>query len=593
MLSNSFPVQATTVPEIIAQHVRGHRRDLKKIKPGLPRHLTDLVNACLSSKPEDRPSATEISARLSWIVELPARRVKQRLRFCLIAALCLGLVFSSWGYVAAKRETIRTQQANNQAQATHDFLVGMLAAPAPINQGRDVRVLDVLETARTEIEPKFGNKPTLKASLMYTLGMTFGRLNDHETAREMLTASHDLQMELFGPLDARTLHSRFSLGETLLLTSNITAAEELLRPCLERCRKVLGTDHYLTSNAAIRVAQLLKHKMQFQQAESLLQEVLTWRISNPESESVKVLLATANLANLYTTRGRFSEASQLLQDLLAGPIGKTGGSNIIAAYTNLAIALIEQGKYSDAEVILRKNLITAREVLGPDHPSVFSTQSNLAMLLGRKGKPLEALTQLEEVRVLLEQKFGPEYSELLLLKMNMANLLRELDRRTEAEAIHREILPQHQKVYGEESPKTGLVLFNLAEILMETGRPAEGETLARQANTIFAKGHGPEHPFTLEAQSLIGVCYLEMGRVEEALTLLMEVFEAKQKALDENSPYLLDTLRHLAQAYAAGGQMDQARATAENAYERYCDLYGADHPKTMQARQVMIDLSLD
>lgn len=115
MLSNRFPIEAKTFPEIIAHHVEGQRLALNEAKPGLAKPLRELVEARLSADPEGRPSPARLVSRLKWIKELPVRRIKQRLQVGLVTVLCLGVLLASWGWFTAKRETTCPPGANRNA----------------------------------------------------------------------------------------------------------------------------------------------------------------------------------------------------------------------------------------------------------------------------------------------------------------------------------------------------------------------------------------------------------------------------------------------------------------------------------------------
>jgi hypothetical protein len=50
----------------------------------------------------------------------------------------------------------------------------------------------------------------------------------------------------------------------------------------------------------------------------------------------------------------------------------------LATKNNLACALDDQGKFTEAEAMYREVLAVERRVLGPDHPNTLVTAGNLA-----------------------------------------------------------------------------------------------------------------------------------------------------------------------------------------------------------------------
>lgn len=415
---------------------------------------------------------------------------------------------------------------------------------------------------------------------------TFRRIGEHQSAIALLSESFDLQRSLLGGLDERTLKAQFSLGEAHLMAENMTEAEALLPDCLEKCRTVLGSEHFLTANCAIRLATLWVHKACLEEAERLLLEVLRWRQSVAGDDAV-FRLAQHQLGNVYMSGSQYPRAEQLLKDLLQRQVAAEGvyNFNTVSVRGSLGTALIYQGKLAEAEMLIRENLDAAREIFGSNNSNVLAMRTNLALLLGDLGRPDEALVEMESLLAYMETNFDPNHLPLLTLKMNRANLLRDLDRGAEAEAAQREMLPHFVEVYGDEHPKTGMVLYNLAEILIETDRFGEGESSLEHARALFELSLGKQHHYTLEAEDLRGVCRFLQGRFEAAVNIHEKVLAIKKNTLTEESPYFLSTLKNLASAYQANGQPAEARKALGRSYQLHQKIYGKDHPKTRAAEK--------
>jgi tetratricopeptide (TPR) repeat protein len=86
-----------------------------------------------------------------------------------------------------------------------------------------------------------------------------------------------------------------------------------------------------------------------------------------------------NLAELYRTEGRYSEAEPLYKRALT--IGeKTLGPDdpdVATWLNNLALLYDHQGKYSEAEPLYRRALAIDEKALGPDHASFAKDLNNL------------------------------------------------------------------------------------------------------------------------------------------------------------------------------------------------------------------------
>jgi hypothetical protein len=70
LLAGDGPFTATAPQELIAQHLRDTPKKLSEIRDDLDPELESLITACLSKKPEDRPSSEEVARRLEGTAAL-------------------------------------------------------------------------------------------------------------------------------------------------------------------------------------------------------------------------------------------------------------------------------------------------------------------------------------------------------------------------------------------------------------------------------------------------------------------------------------------------------------------------------------------
>jgi tetratricopeptide (TPR) repeat protein len=64
--------------------------------------------------------------------------------------------------------------------------------------------------------------------------------------------------------------------------------------------------------------------------------------------------------------------------------------------SNLAIVLVEEGRYAAAEKSLRETLGIQRRILEPEHPDTALSTYNIGCMLARKGDRDEALSLLRQ-----------------------------------------------------------------------------------------------------------------------------------------------------------------------------------------------------
>jgi serine/threonine-protein kinase len=85
-----FPVAGQTLREVRRAQVRGERREIERVRPGLPREFTRIIDRALAECPEQRfEDADEMARALATVAGSPGRR-RQRTMFAAVAAAMLA-----------------------------------------------------------------------------------------------------------------------------------------------------------------------------------------------------------------------------------------------------------------------------------------------------------------------------------------------------------------------------------------------------------------------------------------------------------------------------------------------------------------------
>jgi hypothetical protein len=93
-----------------------------------------------------------------------------------------------------------------------------------------------------------------------------------------------------------------------------------------------------------------------------------------------------NLANSLLQQGKFAEAERMLRKLHDVQMRVYGaeGPQTLTTVNNLGQSLSGQGNYFDAEGIQRELLRVWKRVLGAEHPGTLTSANNLAMYLSKQ-----------------------------------------------------------------------------------------------------------------------------------------------------------------------------------------------------------------
>ena len=96
----------------------------------------------------------------------------------------------------------------------------------------------------------------------------------------------------------------------------------------------------------------------------------------------------------------------------------------IASVNNMGLLLQDQGKFAEAEPLLREALEASRRALGNDHPDTIISVNNMAMLLNTQGKLAETMPLLLEALIKSKRVLGNDHPDTISSVNNMAMFLK-------------------------------------------------------------------------------------------------------------------------------------------------------------------------
>ena len=273
-------------------------------------------------------------------------------------------------------------------------------------------------------------------------------------------AVQDYSRSLFGSEQIRLyLYRAFKYGHVLGIeykTVELSAAVEVIED-------VLGPDHPDTLIARDNLAGAYEDVGRFDEAIELSERVLAEqeRVLGPDHP--KTLTVRNNLAGAYHSAGRFDEAIELLERVLVGSERVLGPDHpdTLMTRNNLAVAYRSVGRFDEAIELLGRVLAEQERVLDPDHPDTLGTRNNLAFAYQSAGRFDEAIELFE--RVLAERKrlSGADHPDTLTVRNNLALVYKSVGRLAEAIDAWEKLLPDCQRVLGREHPLTKRVEKNL------------------------------------------------------------------------------------------------------------------------------------
>jgi hypothetical protein len=131
---------------------------------------------------------------------------------------------------------------------------------------------------------------------------------------------------------------------------------------------------------------------------------------------------------MMTSGGRYAEAGEMLQDILATRLRVFGPDYpfTLATRRKLAGVIAHQNHQAEAESELRNVTIDQARVLGEDHPDTLESRFELANVLALQGRVTEAISQLRSLLADQSRILGEANPDTIATRKMLADLPRIL-----------------------------------------------------------------------------------------------------------------------------------------------------------------------
>ena len=199
--------------------------------------------------------------------------------------------------------------------------------------------------------------------------------------------------------------------------------------------------------------------------------------------------------------GRYLEAESLARELVDKRTALQGKEHpdTLTSVNRLAGVLFAKGDYAGTEALLRCCLEARERTLGKEHHDTLISVHNLAALLFAKGDYAGAEPLLRRSLGASESTLGAEHPDTLAGVAGLAALLNAKGDYAGAETLYRRCLTARERTLGKEHPDTLSSALGLANVLNAKGDYAGAETLYRRCLEAYERTLGKEHPDTLSS----------------------------------------------------------------------------------------------
>jgi tetratricopeptide (TPR) repeat protein len=300
------------------------------------------------------------------------------------------------------------------------------------------------------------------------------------------------------------------------------------------------------------------------------------------AEHPETLAAMTNLAVSLCEQGALTEAEELQARVIESCERLLGAEDMVTlnAKCSLARILDAQGEPASAQGVLEEVLEPLRRQLGPEHDNVLTVLNNLGHVLSAQGQYDKARVLQEQVVEVRRRVLGSHHRETLTSLNNLASTLKDLGDTAGARKINEEVLETRLRTLGEDHPSTLNSMNNLAIIHRAERALDKAMALTERAMAGLRRTQGPEHPMTLTAMHEFANILRDQRRFAEAKEVMDRVIESSRKVLGEEHPKTLSAMSNLVGTLMMEGNLQRARGIQKRILETHLRLYGNEYPLT-------------
>jgi eukaryotic-like serine/threonine-protein kinase len=447
----------------------------------------------------------------------------RRHRFGVAAAALVLVIFMAgvagvvWQARVAARERDQARLEKAKAERVNSFLQEMLSSADPLKKGSNVKAADLLADAARRAQLDLGNQPAMQAEVLRTIGNTYSGLGLINEGEPLLLRSLEIHRQLFGSGHRETARTLYDLAQLLRAKGDFDQAEAHFREALAVQRQLAPKGDIETATTLFYFGAVLFQHGKTEESERANREALEMTRIVAGNDHLMAGLALNQSGLLREYSGDLNAAEQLYRQALE--TFRRGGAQSAEkslVLMNLATNLTSQKKFNEADGAFQEGLKNSRSLYGEQHP-------NLAII-------------------------STHYARMYFLKGDYGR----------AEMILRPPLEIMRKSLPAGHPESAQTLVTLGIVLVRGGRALEGEPYLREALAIREQALPKGHWTTANVRSMLGECLLVQRRYAEAEPLLKQGYDEISAALGQEHPRTIEAIERLVSFYESGKQPERA-----------------------------------
>lgn len=501
---------------------------------------------------------------------------RNRVSFALGSALLAIIIGSSFAtawlalrYAEQRDEAVsaktRASEERDTAEQTAAFLAKLFVQADPSSQETAAPTArDLLDAGVVRLETELADKPLVRARLMTVIGVVYGKLADYPKALQLLRSAVEIVRRERGNDHADLIEPLAGLADALGRANQRREALEVLVEHLRICETRFGPRSQRVAQALTNLGEAHFYGSDHAAALSFFERSLELRRELFGEESEAVAGELTNIGYSLQNLRRFDEAEAALGKSLALK-QRLGSEPFAVGQTLEALAHVAMGRNDPAaaERYLTQQIELYRKAFHDRHPQIAFALHNLAYVVAISRGPDVAEPIYRETLDRRRELYGEVHPDFAHTMSNLGVNQMLQGKFDEAIAIHTRVIEIRRALWGERSSLVGGSMQTLGETYRRAGCLAEAESLFRQSYDILSSNHGPTAHNNIPPVSGLAAIYRELDQLDDAAHWL-EV---------------------LGSCFISKGNRSEASAAFREALEIDEQLFGVDHPRTIECAE--------
>lgn len=398
------------------------------------------------------------------------------------AALIAATAFSTAAFVHAARERDNARASERTASATTDYLRQVLNEVRAERLGPDATLRELLAHVATEFDSAAPIDPAGRANAALAIGEPIFATADYERARTVLDLGQAAAASV-NTNQARMLWARisFMLAQTQMSQGDADRALATIEEVL--ASQAAEQSLTLRSRASTLRANLFLIRGDYRAAiEQQRQNVVELR----EGDAAPSALAFAlrSLSRSLAAVGETAEASEASAEAYAISLDTLAPEHagLLQSAIGFAIALISDGRPTEAVEVLEPRLVVARDSLGSSHPEVAFATMLFATALSQSGEHDRAIAEAQGVLEHEELRASVSEGKWLGWRTQLPAILLRAGKTEEAARVV-------DAIVAEVDAATSLPIQKRAEYRVSVGLPLLTTELSAKGVEVLGASH--------------------------------------------------------------------------------------------------------